>query len=262
MNAPMQQVSRIDSPNDLSIYTLGPDLAQGALPSIFYFCVGGQQTLSEAPFNTFCTPLRDEKIRIFSFDLPGHGHGLDNQEGVPRWAHAIANGDDLITAFVDKALEIIDFLILQGWVDEQAIAVAGLSRGGFMATHIAAADERIKTVLGLAPMTRLTFQKAFKDLKEDPLTQSLDLEKHVVDLTKKHLRYYIGNRDLMVSTDACYSFIQSLTEESYKQGVRSAPVELIISPSIGHQGHGTATEIFQAGAQWVKERISAPQNRA
>ncbi|MCB1081898.1 MAG: alpha/beta hydrolase, partial [Chlamydiia bacterium] len=69
---------------------------------------------------------------------------------------------------------------------------------------------------------------------------------------KKKVRFYIGNHDMRVGTDHAFSFIQNLAKEAHTHRIRTSPIELIIGPSIGYQGHGTAPQTFQSGAEWVK----------
>ena len=186
-------------------------------------------------------------MRVFSFTLPFHENGCDKSKAVDFWIEEAQKGNDIISSFVHRVIDNIDFLIAEGVVDKESIAVAGLSRGGFIASHVAARHPSIKSVLGFAPMTIIR--------GNNPLADSLSLENITDLLTGKRLRFYIGNRDLRVITSKCFEFIEKLTNESYEKKIRSPQVELIISPSIGYMGHGTAPTIFFDGACWIKEKL-------
>lgn len=154
-----------------------------------------------------------------------------------------------------EAQKNIADLIDDGYVDPDRMAVGGLSRGGFIATHLAAREPRIKSILGFAPLTQLGWMHEWRHQKEASLAKSYDLINTIEKLTGKSLRFYIGNRDLRVGTSACYQFIEMLADYSYSNGYRSPPVDLIITPSVRHKGHGALPHIFQEGADWLKSQL-------
>ncbi|MFT4552277.1 MAG: putative esterase [Chlamydiales bacterium] len=244
---PPVTVKVLKGPSNTNIYWTGPDLSEGCLPALFYFAISGSESLSLDPFNQPVAFLSGEPLRVFSLTLPFHGEGFDKNKAVDLWVEEIQNGSDIISSFVQRVIDCIDSLIEEGFVDSENIAVAGLSRGGFIASHIAARHHSIKTVLGFAPMTIVRGNNSLAD--------SLSLENITEQLTKKCLRFYIGNRDQRVSTAKCFEFIEMLAEKSYEKKIRSPQVELIISPSIGYMGHGTSPSVFFNGACWVKERL-------
>lgn len=225
---------QIEGPHKQIIYHLGPNLDEGPLPAFFYFALTGEESLTRDPYNQPIEVLKNEQIRIFSFTLPEHGPGLDPKKAVENWT------PEKLDLFLKECQACIAFLIEKKIVDRKHIATGGLSRGAFMATHLAARVPDVHLVLGFAPMTQFP---------------SMNLVDQIPYLMHKKLRYYIGNHDLRVGTDKCFSFINDLSNYSYEQGVRSPPVELIISPSVGHKGHGTLPHTFADGANWLKEQI-------
>jgi hypothetical protein len=251
-------VETIVSPNDLAIYHCGPDRSQGPLPALFYFALSGPESLSMDPFNLPVVTLHNSSIRCFSFTLPYHQEGDDSTIPMRHWAEQLSLGNNFFEPFLEKAMANISFLIEQNYIDPNKIAVAGLSRGGFVATHLAARDARIKTILGYAPLTQFGLMNEFYEKELPTLPKSLGLNELSEKLTDRTLRFYIGNRDVRVGTRECFEFIQNLTDASFLTGHRSPPIELIISPSIGHRGHGTSPHIFEAGANWIKEQFRSP----
>jgi len=222
------------------------------MPALFYFALSGIQSLTLDPFNQPIAHLENKPLRSFSISLPGHGQGHDPAAAISCWAEHFEAGDDIIEAFVTSAQEAIDHLISEGFVDESAIAVVGLSRGGFAAAHLAARDKRIKTLLAYAPLTDLMVTKEFSHIPEKEIYK---LENLADKLIHKAIRLYIGNHDTRVGTDACFRFVQSVVAAATHQRIRSPKVELIVSPSIGHKGHGTAPLVFHAGADWIYDRL-------
>ena len=92
-------------------------------------------------------------------------------------------------------------------------------------------------------------------MKDHPATTSLNLEHLTPLLYNRTIRFYIGNRDKRVGTAHTFSLTEKLAEKAYHNRIRSAPIELIIGPSIGYQGHGTSQAIFQEGATWIKNHL-------
>lgn len=182
-------------------------------------------------------------MRVFSRTLPFHGPGFDNQEAMGHWAHELAGNHNLFAPFIQETQKEIQGLIRESVIDPAHLGVMGLSRGAFVAAHLAAKEPLIKTLLGFAPLTALT--------GDHPLFHTLSLENIAHALIGKRVRFYIGNRDERVKTASCFSLIEHLADLNWHHGHRSPPVELIISPSIGYKGHGTPPEVFRDGARWL-----------
>ncbi len=244
----------LDSPSGLTIYHSGPSFDRGALPTFIYFALSGSESLELDPYSQPVKFLADSQVRIFSFSLPGHPIGADHRNGMANWAEGLLQSENFLEDFLQQAVENIDFLIAEGFVDDNHIASGGLSRGGFMATHLAARHSKVNTVVGFSPLTALRPLREFELLTQDFLKE-INLEKQIPKLIGKRIRYYIGNRDMRVGTPTCFDFTHKLTEAAYISGVRTPSVELFIYPSIGHKGHGTPTTIFESGAHWIKEKI-------
>lgn len=237
-----------------SIYYRGPDLSLGPMPALIYFWATAKSSLDEDPFNQVVVALKDEPVRIFSWNLPFHEEGMDYKEAIAQWAHLGNQSSAFFNQFLEACQHYIDFLIQHDWVHANALAVAGLSRGAFLATHLAAKDQRIKQVLGFAPLTGFKHLEEFTSLKSSEIHR-LALTEVADQLIHTKIRFYMGNHDTRVGTDSCFEFIKTLVDTAYSKGIRSPAVELILYPSIGHRGHGTPPEIFAAGAQWIKTSL-------
>jgi Prolyl oligopeptidase family len=249
---PPRILEAIQTPWKLTIFHRGPPLEYGPLPALFYFSLSGEESLTLDPYNQTVAFLMQAPIRVFSWNLPAHGNNQDNRTAMSRWAQKIVEQDDFVGAFAESSHKAIDFLEEQGYLETEHLAVAGLSRGGYIAVHLAARDNRLRNILGYAPMTDLMALSEFQGLADHPLVQGLSLMHLLEKLADKRIRFYIGNRDIQVGTKQCFDLIHALTEAAYAKGHRSPPVELIISPSIGHKGHGTSSKIFLDGAKWIQ----------
>jgi dienelactone hydrolase len=220
-----------------TVYFTGPDIKDGPLPAFFYFSLAGDESLQLDPFDTPVVLLREAPIRIFSLTLPAHGPGFDKHQAVAHWQEHPQE----VEAFLPIAAKVIATLIDREAIDPTRLAAGGLSRGGFIATHLAALEPRIKAVVGFAPLIELAH---------------LSLPTLVDKLTHTAIRFYVGNRDIAVGTDKVFAFIHALTEAAFQAGNRSPHAELYIRPSIGHRGHGTPADAFADGAAWIRGQLA------
>lgn len=220
---------------------VGPPLSQGPMPALIYLALSDQESLYQDPFNQPVVALNGKLIRVFSFTIPGHGPDLDPTKAIAFWESEYQAGRDILSPFFDQTVKAIEELIDQNIATK--VAVAGLSRGVYCACHIAARTQAIKHILGFAPMIK--FRAA----------PQLALDQYIDQLSTRTIRFYMGNRDIRTGTDICYSFMRQLVESAFEKRIRSAPIEMIISPSIGHQGHGTPPHTFQAGSHWIWESL-------
>ncbi len=234
-----------------TLYYTGAPLSAGPLPAIFYFCSTGEESLGQDPYNQPVTYVSEYPLRVFSLSLPYHDEATDRRQAVDLWAQALQQGIDPLTPYLQQVVDAIAEVVAKGLAPSGKIAVAGLSRGGWIATHAAARSPHVKAVAAFAPLTDLLVLDEFKSLHDNPVVQAMSLNNVIDSLVGKPLRYYIGNRDTRVGTDNCYAFVRRLAEHSYSQQFRSPPVEFIVSPSVGHLGHGTTTRAFHSGAQWL-----------
>jgi len=247
--------STIQVPHGPLLHFIGPPQSSGKLPALFYFALSGKASLCTDPY---CQPAHfaaSDHIRVFSLTLPGHEKEEHFTSAIQYWAEEIEKGHNIIEQFALSVVRAIDYLIENQWIEESSIAAAGLSRGGFIAAHVAAIDPRIKFILGFAPVTKLTEAKEFAHLHHNPLANALNLKHAIHQLIGRPLRFYIGNHDTRVSTNECFAFISALAEASFQQHLRTSPVELVITPSQGHQGHGTLPHVFQEGISWLKNKL-------
>jgi hypothetical protein len=234
---------------------LGPPLDTGPLPAVFYFSLSAHDSLHLDPYNQPAIYLSSPDLRIFSVSLPGHDT-LPPTQALRFWADEILHGRDVISAFVQEVVSYIRHLIDQQVVLPEKIGVMGLSRGVFIASHVAAHLPEIKHILGFAPLSRLSTVQEFQDLDVDRWNLTHLAEK----IYNRNVRCYIGNRDVRVGTGACCDFISALANTAFEQKISSSPIELIIGPSHGHKGHGTSPAIFRQGAAWLEKKLLGEGN--
>jgi len=249
-------LKRLEENTLIPLFYAGPYLKEGPLPTVLYLALSAEESLMTDPFNQPVSILVNRGIRVFSCDLPFHGKDFDSREALAGWAHAFAQGKDIVSEFLVNLKASLSRLISLGVVANNTIGCMGVSRGGFLISHLAARMEEITTLLHFAPLTQITEGKDFSFLELSPLLQNLNLTNFSYLLHAKTQRIYIGNRDTRVGTSSCFNWISSLVETAHENGIRSPHIELFIKPSIGHMGHGTSKESFEQGALWLAEQMT------
>ncbi len=238
---------------DCTLLYVGEDEKAGPLPALVYFALSAEDSLGKDPYNQPVSSLSSLPLRIFSLTLPAHEKGLPPENALAKWAEAFADGRDVLSPFFDRAHHAITSLLQQNWITPGHLAVAGLSRGAFVAAHVAARCPEVSTLLGFAPLISLAKATEFSALATHPLVLALDLHHLTPHLYNRNIRFYSGNNDRRVGTERAFSFMHTLAQEAERHRIRSSPIELIIGPSVGYQGHGTPPDRFQSGARYLKE---------
>lgn len=245
----------INLPLDLNepLYYVGPSIDKGPKPSVFYFCTSARQSLTKSPFCEFIKHL-DPNIRVFSLSLPFHNEDSNNRHILRDfWSEEFQKRPSFLEDFFDNFTQVFNYLDHQNLFIENKIAVGGVSRGGFIACHLAARFEKIKFLLGFAPMTDLEGCPYFENLPESAYLYNAS--SIIKSLFNVNVLFLIGNRDIAVSSKNAASFILKLADYQFSNGVRSPDVQIKIRPSIGHRGHGTSSETFQEGAIWLQSHL-------
>lgn len=247
---------KIDSA--ITLGYVGPHLHLGPKPTLFYFALSKEDSLLKDPYNQLIQFLPDANIRIFSMTLPAHEPPKSPEKALNDWASSYLSGKDVLTEFIQQIHKAIHFLDQEGLLLENKLAVAGLSRGGFICSHIAAIDPRISIILQLAPLTKIQYVKDFQEIAKLPDIEKLDVHYLTPKLYQRSIRFYIGNCDIRVGTHHCFSFFEKLVKEAVNHKIRSPKIELFISSSVGYMGHGTPPYIFQNGAKWISQQLNSP----
>ena len=249
-------VKTLELNSGLSLSFVGPPLEKGSLPCVFYFALSSSDSLSLDPFNQPVVELvKESELRVFSLTLPGHEPPLQKELAIEYWAQNVRNNKDLLSPFFESTCQAIHWLVEKGYTSFDSTALMGLSRGGFVAAHVAARMPQIQKIIAFAPVTKIEVAKEFQSLKDHPIVQGLSLEKHMDELCKKQIIFYIGNHDTRVGTRHCFELIERLAKLKNERRERSGSFKLYIQDSIGYLGHGTPLEVFKAGAIATKSLL-------
>jgi hypothetical protein len=236
----------------LDINFIGPpfDKTNCAVPTVFYFALSARDSLYLDPFNQPTIPLVKKNIRVCSITLPGHDT-LSATDAMLFLASEMKKKVPIIENFIEKATTFITDLLNKEILIPQTTAFMGLSRGVLIAANIAAKIPQIPMLLAFAPLTQLKTLKEFQDLNTD----LLNLNNLSQSLYNRSIRCYIGNNDTRVGTANCFEWIFQLAKTAATHQIRNIPIELIIKPSIGRDGHGTSPETFSEGSNWLYLQI-------
>lgn len=259
----MQKNKYIEIPIDdeCVIFHIGPPLDRQELPAVFYFALSAKESLFVSPFNQPIQFLSAYPIRIFSINLPYHNAPYCPKNSLHTWSEEIGQNNDIISSFVEKIKKAVNYLISNKLVIPEKIATIGLSRGGFIALQTAAKIDEIKFILGFAPLIDLASIIEFKNLSQNKILLSLQSDHLIPSLLDKHIRLYVGNKDTRVGTQNCCSFIQKIVQTAFRKKIKKTDAEVIISPSIGIEGHGTSKETFEEGCKWLIKGLLSGENK-
>ena len=173
---------------------------------------------------------------MLSVTLPFHtGDMLDNERAFDRWADTYRAGGDLVSGFVRRVSAAIDDMIAADIIMRGSVYVAGLSRGGLLAAHLASVNRSVRACLGFAPVTVLSELSEFSDVSigagkplEKVRKASLFNDGVVDKLVDIPVRFYMGNFDQRVGTRNAFELIHQVAERAASRGVRSPPHEFIM----------------------------------
>lgn len=206
-------------------------------PTLFVFASSVDEMAKSPVYSEAGRHLAEHGWLYVTVDLPchGHDHRADEPAALSGWAHRVKTGQALMEPFVKRCVDVLDFLIAEGFTDPKRVAACGTSRGGFCALHFAAAEPRVRAVACISPVTNLLALSEFAGVTESQV-QSISIPSIADKLAGRAVWLSIGNHDPRVSTDDCIATARRLVAAARERqaDARVVPVELIVGPSDGH----------------------------
>ena len=232
-----------------------------AQPAPTLFVIAGPMTAVAADKSRWFIATGDALSRqgwIFVvLDPACEGYALKPGEpsSLAGWAVRAKMGEDFFKPYVESCRDVLDHLIAEGFTDPNRVAVEGVSRGGFCALHFAAAEPRIKAVIGVSPVTNPLALTEFTGVTP-PQIADITLDQQLAKLAGRTVWMSIGNTDDRVSTDDCISFARRLvaTTRRLKPELKIIPVHLHVAASLGHS---TPEGTYLAAAEFLLQHFSS-----
>ena len=226
-------------------------------PTLFVLAGTIEAALGDPYYRQSGNLLAEEGFLCISVDLPCHGlqKRPDEPSGLDGWRFRAQRGEDFVAETNERLKRVLDHLIETGRTDARKVAACGTSRGGFIALHFAASDDRVKCVAAFAPVTDLEVLKEFNGLGQDPLTRSLALFHQAPKLARRAVWLIIGDQDRRVGTDNTISLARQITSASVANKVPSQ-VELHVMPE--PRGHTTPSGAAEEAAEWIARQLEQP----
>ena len=224
-------------------------------PFVLVLALDAKTMLNDRPYCITAEAIVAAGGVAVSFDLPHHGRrvGADGQ-GIHGFAKVWAGGRDAFEQVIIDAGATIDFAIETGLATLGRIAVVGVSRGGYCAMRIAAADARVDAGVGVALVTDWRELTEFAPYKEDDRLSELRLEHYATSLAGRSLWLVIPAADRRVGTPACIRFVHALFAEEERLGLEASRIEFSVDTK--SQGHRAGDKQHDAAAAWLYEQFA------
>ena len=230
-------------------FTMLPLQQNAPAPTLLLLASTGVDTLTIEPYCCVGRLLHARGWNVVSLDIPCHG--ADCRAGEPAelagWVVRIGQGEDFVTDFRARVNDTLAHLIAADIADPRRIAAAGTSRGGFLAFHAAAVNQRIRAVAAFSPATDLRALREFTDQQENPLLSRLSLEESVEALADRAVWITIGNADERVDTARVVAFAHALAAGARKHD----PAGEMVLRLLPVPGHCSFSAWHDAAAAWL-----------
>lgn len=214
-------------------------------------CADRETALKAQPYCVGVSWFLAHGHRAVSFDLPNHGQRVDQYgEGIQAWRNAWVAGEDRFSQFVEEASAVIGKCIERGYAEPGRVVVYGISRGGYLALRLLAADPRITAVAAIGPVTDWRDLTEFAAEKSQQELADTRLARWASALAGKRIFMVIGDSDRRVSTLSCCRFFLDLQEANAGLQGEASPVEFHCA-RMAEPGH-TVDEVWrQRGAEFL-----------
>lgn len=247
-------VARWKTPDGIEYGTWGQPTVKPA-PTLIMLASTIEATLSEPYFRQCGNELAEFGYLVVSLDIPCHGDQMTEgePEGLNGWSYRAEHEEDFVAQSNVRLSKVLDDLIKTGVTDPTRVAVGGTSRGGFLAMHFAAHDDRVKCLAAFAPVTELAALREFHATQEHPLVRKLSLLNQVEKLKGRPVWIVIGDRDDRVGTHYAIELASRLSAAAKTQNIASNVELHVLSEP---RGHTTPQGSTQLAADWIQRYLS------
>ena len=143
-------------------------------------------------------------------------------------------GQDPFLTFIKEAKAVLKACIDRKWARPGRIVVTGISRFGYLALRLMAADDQLNIGGGFAPVTDWRDLSEFHEQRNLKEVADLRLSLFTEKLAGKKICLAIGNHDERVNTLNCCQFFLDLNAENQKRGFDRTYVDFFCTPDPHH----------------------------
>lgn len=220
-----------------------------AMPMVLVLTTDIHDSLA-GTFTSISQTLSNAGYTIAAIDVICHGKDVrfDETAGLDCWAHRVkAEKQDAFAKMVANASAVISDIGNKKIAQNTSVVALGVSRGGYAALRVAAADPRVNRLVLMAPVTKLERLDEFKGMAVDDSIYGLERDAHI--FSDDHIFMQIGNADTRVGTAEALAFEREVVAAA---GDRLDDFTTVITPL---RGHGTA--MHNEAAKWVMKSYAA-----
>jgi len=163
-------------------------------------------------------------------------------------------GPDPTLAFIEDAQSVLKYCIDQQWARSGRVVVTGISRYGYMALRLMAADDQVNIGGGFAPVTDWRKLSELHEIEDREEIADLRLSQFADELAGKKIYLSIGNHDERVSTLSCCQLFLDLNAANSRKGLDRTLVDFFVTPDLGHR---SGDEWFERGMELLLEAALA-----
>jgi len=189
-------------------------------------CADRETALTVEPYCLGVRTFLARGHRALSFDLPDHGARVGPfGEGIAGWRNAWVAGEDRFSQAVEEAKAVIERCFERGLAEPGRVVVYGISRGGYLALRLLAADARVAAAAAVAPVTDWRDLAEFSTERTRENLAAARLANSAPALAGKRIFLVIGDADQRVNTLSCCRFFLALAEANAHPNAGAARLE-------------------------------------
>ena len=254
----LQTATQLQTGDGVRFAFIGPKEARRA-PLVFILGGDRKGTLEGESSNVVGSVLAGQGFVQASVDIPCHGDDKrpGEPDGLSGWRSRLEKGERLFAAFNTQVASVLDYLVRQGTVDAARVGVCGISRGGFVALHLAATEPRMRFVVAFAPVTDLLALREFNGIADPAPARALDVMTLADKLVDRPIWISIGHNDERVGSGHAIDFALHMMRISVKHKMpmihfwSGDDIRLTVTPSEGANGHSSYRGAHEDAATWI-----------
>lgn len=158
----------------------------------------------------------------------------------------VIKGPDPALVFIREAQAVIRGCEEMGWSTPGRVVVTGISRYGYLALRLLAADDSLHIGGAFSPVTDWRALREFDGFEDRDEVSAMAVSNYIEGLVGKQIFMVIGNHDDRVGTAECAALFVDLHAANQAADIDPAKVDLFLTTDPGHK---CSKPWYQLGAQ-------------